>query len=74
MALTDRTLRNAKPRDTVYRLRDGNAVTKGFGVTVAPAGSKTFFLSYTSPASGNRTQVNLGRYPAVSLSDAREKA
>jgi integrase len=74
MALTDRTLRNAKPRETVYRLRDGNSITKGFGVTVAPAGSKTFFLSYTSPISGNRTQVNLGRYPAVSLSEAREKA
>jgi len=74
MALTDRTLRNAKPRETVYRLRDGNSITKGFGVTVAPAGSKTFFLSYTSPASGKRTQVNLGRYPAVSLSEAREKA
>lgn len=74
MALTDRTLRNAKPRETVYRLRDGNSITKGFGVTVAPAGSKTFFLGYTSPASGKRTQVNLGRYPAVSLSEAREKA
>jgi integrase len=74
MALTDRTLRNAKPRETVYRLRDGNAVTKGFGVTVAPAGSKTFFLSYTSPANGNRTQVNLGRYPGTSLKEAREKA
>jgi integrase len=74
MALTDRTLRNAKPRDTVYRLRDVNSITKGFGVTVAPAGSKTFFLGYTSPASGKRTQVNLGRYPAISLSDAREKA
>ena len=74
MALTDRTLRNAKPRETVYRLRDGNSITKGFGVTVAPAGSKSFFLGYTSPASGKRTQVNLGRYPAISLSDAREKA
>jgi integrase len=74
MALTDRTLRNAKPRETVYRLRDGNSITKGFGITVAPAGSKTFFLGYTSPASSKRTQVNLGRYPAVSLSEAREKA
>jgi integrase len=74
MALTDRTLRNAKPREIVYRLRDGNSITKGFGVTVAPAGSKTFFLSYTSPATGKRTQVNLGRYPAISLSDARDKA
>jgi len=74
MALSDRTLRNAKPGKTVYRLRDGNPLTKGFGVTVAPAGSKTFFLSYTSPATGKRTQINLGRYPSVSLKSAREKA
>jgi integrase len=74
MALTDRTLRNAKPHKTVYRLRDSNSMTKGFGVTIAPAGSKTFFLSYTSPTTGKRTQVNLGRYPVTSLKDAREKA
>ena len=74
MALTDRTLRNAKPRKTVYRLRDGNSLVRGFGVTVAPAGSKTFFLSYTSPTNGKRTQVNLGRYPSTNLKDAREKA
>lgn len=74
MTLTDRALRNAKPRETVYRLRDGNSTTKGFGVTVAPAGSKTFFLGYTSPATGKRTQVNLGRYPGTSLKEAREKA
>lgn len=74
MALTDRTIRNAKPRRTVYRLRDGNSITKGFGVTVAPAGSKTFFMGYTSPTTGKRTQINLGRYPATTLKGAREKA
>jgi integrase len=74
MALTDRQIKNAKPRHSVYRLRDGNSVTKGFGVTVAPAGSKTFFLSYTSPSTSRRQQVNLGRYPGTSLKDAREKA
>ena len=74
MTLTDRTLRNAKPRKSVYRMRDGNSLAKGFGVAVAPAGSKTFFLGYTSPTTGKRTQVNLGRYPATSLKDARGKA
>ena len=74
MALTDRTIRNAKPKSSVYRLRDTNALTKGFGVAVAPAGSKTFFLSYTSPGTEKRTQVSLGRYPGVSLKDARAKA
>jgi len=74
MTLTDRTIRNAKPRKIVYRIRDGNSIIKGFGITVAPAGSKTFFLSYTSPTTGKRTQINLGRYAGTSLKEAREKA
>jgi integrase len=74
MTLTDRSIRNAKPRASVYRLRDGNSITKGFGVTIAPAGSKTFFMGYTAPTTGKRTQINLGRYPGTSLKKAREKA
>jgi integrase len=74
MSLTDKEIKNAKPKKTVYRLRDKSAATKGLGVTIAPAGSRTFFLSYTSPASRKRTQVNLGVYPATSLKDARKKA
>jgi integrase len=76
MALSDRTIRNAKPRDSVYRIRDvsGDPELKGFGITVAPAGSKTFFLGYSSPTRGSRRQLNLGRYPATSLKDARQKA
>lgn len=74
MALTDRSIQDAKPRKNVYRLRDGGTDTKGFGITIAPAGSKTFFLGYTSPTTGKRTQINIGRYPGVSLSEARLKA
>ena len=74
MLLSDKQIKNAKPKEIVYRLRDKSAATKGLGVTIAPAGSKTFFLSYTSPASGKRKQVNLGVYPATSLKDARMKA
>lgn len=46
MSLTDRALKNAKPKQTVYRIRDTSAdpELKGFGVTIAPVGSKTFFL------------------------------
>ena len=72
--LTEKAIKGAKPRTSVYRLRDGHSGIKGFGVTIAPAGSKTFFLSYTSPVGGKRTQLNLGRYPDVSLADARDKA
>ena len=76
MALSDRKLKLAKPRKSVYRLREGTSdpELKGFGVTVAPAGSKTFFMGYTSPVTGKRRQLNLGRYPALSLKVAREKA
>jgi integrase len=76
MSLTDRSLKSAKPKQSVYRIRDasGDAELKGFGVTIAPAGTKTFFLGYTSPISGKRRQVTLGRYPSTSLKDARQKA
>jgi integrase len=76
MSLTDRALKNAKPKPTVYRIRDASAdpELKGLGVTIAPAGSKTFFLGFTSPATGKRRQINLGRYPATTLKDARQKA
>ena len=72
--LNDRTIRDAKPKSSVYRLRDGKGGCRGFGVTVSPNGSKTFFLSYTSPEDGKRKQISLGRFPAMSLSAARRKA
>jgi integrase len=72
--LNDRTIRDAKPKSSVYRLRDANVVCRGFGVTVAPSGVKTFFLSYTSPEDGKRKQVAIGHFPGLSLRDARLKA
>lgn len=74
MSLTDKAIRDAKPKPTVYRLRDGNVVCRGFGVTVAPSGKKTFFLSYTSPEDGKRKQVSIGAFPDTSLREARIKA
>ena len=74
MILTDKAIRSSKPRDSVYRLREVGGGVKGFGITIAPAGSKTFFLGYTAPRSGKRTQINLGRYPAKTLKDARQDA
>jgi integrase len=74
MILTGKAIRSSKPRDSVYRLREVGGGVKGFGITIAPAGSKTFFLGYTAPGTRKRTQINLGRYPATSLKDARQKA
>ena len=72
--LTDRTIRDAKPKANVYRLRDANVVCRGFGATIAPSGAKAFFLSYTSPEDGKRKQVAIGRFPNVSLKEARLRA
>ena len=74
MTLTDKAIKDAKPKETVYRLRDSNVVCRGFGVVIAPKGTKTFFLSYTSPEDGKRKQVALGSYPKVSLKEGRLKA
>lgn len=74
MTLQDKDIKDAKPKAIVYRLRDGNVVCRGFGVTIAPKGTKTFFLSYTSPEDGKRKQVALGPYPKVTLKQGRIKA
>lgn len=74
MQLTDKAIRSAKPRKTVYRLRDDNIVCRGFGLTVAPSGTKAFFLSFTSPVDGKRKQVSLGQYSEISLKKARVAA
>ncbi len=69
--LTDRTIRNLKPRTQAYRVRDNNAAPeyRGFCVRVTPAGAKTFELSYTFE--GHRRFLNLGVYGAVTLEAAR---
>ena len=74
MILTDKAIRDAKPKASTYRLRDSNVVCRGFGVAVGPTGAKAFFLSYTSPEDGKRKQAPLGRFPAMSLREARLKA
>ena len=72
--LTDKQIRDAKPKNTVYRLRDTQSVVRGFGVVIAPSGAKSFFLAYTSPEDGRRKQVTLGKYPVVKLANARRLA
>ena len=72
--LTDKHIRDAKPKKSVYRIRDKNSVCRGFGVVVAPSGSKSFYLAFTSPEDGKRKQINLGKYPLVKLAEARRLA
>jgi hypothetical protein len=66
MALTDTTLRNARPREKPFRLNDG----KGLLFVVNPNGTK--YWRYRYEYHGRENMVSLGVYPAVSLVRARE--
>jgi integrase len=74
--LTERSIKALQPKPTVYRVRDGiqDPNLKGFGVVVAPSGTKSFFLAFTSPETRKRTQGTLGIHPSLSLSRARDQA
>jgi integrase len=45
-----------------------------FGLRVSKSGTKTWFVFDNEPGGGRRRRVTLGRYPEVSLSDARQLA
>jgi len=45
-----------------------------FGLRVTSSGTKTWFVFDNEPGGGRRRRVTLGRYPEVSLSDARQLA
>lgn len=66
--LDDLTIRAAKPKDKPYTLRDG----KGLFLLVHPNGSKYFQLRTTLHSKPKLIQ--LGTYPELSLSEARETA
>lgn len=74
--LTPQSIKGLEPREKVYKVRDGlpdNSI-KGFGVVVTPRGSKSYFLSYTSPVTGLRTHATLGTFPGDTLAKMRDAA
>ncbi|WP_100657746.1 tyrosine-type recombinase/integrase [Alteromonas flava] len=58
---------NAKPKEKEYNLSDG----QGLHLRVRPNGSKSWLFNYSCPSSKKRTNIGLGKYPVVSLSEAR---
>jgi hypothetical protein len=66
MALANTAIRNAKPRDRDYKLTD----SRGLYLLMTPAGGKPWRLKFRSD--GLERKLSLGRYPAVTLSDARK--
>ncbi|MEO6927049.1 MAG: integrase arm-type DNA-binding domain-containing protein [Rhodanobacter sp.] len=67
MALTDTTIRTAKPTTKPQRLFDGG----GLYLEVSPAGGKLWRLKYRH--GGKEKRLALGAYPDTRLKDAREK-
>lgn len=67
MALKDMQLRALKARDRVYKSSDGF----GLYIEVHPNGSKLWRLKYSHL--GRDKRIAFGRYPEVSLAEARDK-
>ena len=74
MALTDKQIEAIKPSVARFALRDdGRGGVAGLELRIANGGSKTWAVRY-SLDDGTRRRLTLGRYPALGLADAREKA
>lgn len=70
MKLTDKYIKGIQPRASAYRIFEKGG-DKGFGLKVIPSGAISFFIQYA--AGGKQRFYNLGRYPSVSLSEARDR-
>ena len=65
--LTDTRVKSAKPKDTAYKLSD----ERGLHLLVYPNSSKLWQLRYRYE--GKEKTASLGKYPDVTLAQAREK-
>ncbi|MEZ8276130.1 integrase [Vibrio crassostreae] len=66
--LTNTEIKQAKPKDKVYDLRDG----QGLVLRIKPNSSKLWLFDYYRPYTKKRTTLSFGSYPEVSLAEARE--
>lgn len=68
--LTELAIRKLKAREDRIEIWDDKL--SGFGMRVSPAGTKSFVLMYY--LAGRKRRLTLGRYPMLSLSEARRRA
>ena len=66
--LTNNEILKAKPREKDFTLHDGN----GLFLLVKTSGKKLWRFRYQRPITGNRTNLSLGSYPALTLVAARQ--
>jgi integrase len=65
--LSDLQIKQAKPQDQNYTLSDG----QGLQLLIRTSGTKSWQFKYYKPYSKSRTNIGLGTYPEVTLSEAR---
>lgn len=66
--LTNTEIKQAKPKDKVYNLSDG----EGLALRVKTNGSKLWLFDYYRPYTKKRTCLSFGSYPEISLAEARK--
>lgn len=67
--LTNTEVKQAKPRAKEYNLADG----EGLQLRVKPNGSKLWLFNYSRPYTKKRANIGFGKYPEVTLAQARDK-
>lgn len=67
MKLTDTKIKGLRPRDKLYRVADG----RGLVLEITPSGGKLWRWRYR--LNGKANLLALGKYPAVTLAEARKK-
>lgn len=65
--LNDTQIRNAKPKEKMYRLYDGG----GLCLRVMRTGSKNWEYRFKNPATNKEDTIIIGEYPYISLAQAR---
>ena len=65
--LTDLEVKKAKPSSKPAKLSDG----EGMYLEIQPNGSKFWRFRYRTPGDGKENTLSLGRYPDISLAEAR---
>lgn len=68
--LSDLQIKNTNPREKEYTLSDGN----GLQLRIMPNGTKSWRQLYQHPLTRKAQKISLGKYPDLSLSNARKKS
>lgn len=68
--LTDKKVKSTKPTGKEQLLSDG----RGLQLRIMPNGTKSWRFVYKSPTTGSRSNITLGKYPELSIANARKIA